>query len=262
MSAKKRKIIASLTSYGSRIETVHLAIETILNQTKKADRVVLWLSKDEFSDDNLPQSLKNLSDHIDIEYCKDIKSYKKLIPAIEKYSEEIIITFDDDLFYEDDIIEKLYQEYIKDPHCIHCVRGHKMRFDDNKNLISYNKWDYCSNNFEKGYDIFPTSGAGTLFPPNSLYKDICKEELFTKLAPTADDVWFKAMSLLNNTKCKIVKQENNKYMNLNFIEGTQDNGLCFVNIDEEKGNNKQIKQVFDHYDLYLHLNELLDNKKR
>lgn len=50
-----KKIIASLTTYGSRINSVDLTLKTILNQTKKADKIILWLAEDEFNFDNIPK---------------------------------------------------------------------------------------------------------------------------------------------------------------------------------------------------------------
>ena len=52
-----KKIIASLTTYGSRINSVDLTLKTILNQTKKADKIILWLAEDEFNFDNIPKDL-------------------------------------------------------------------------------------------------------------------------------------------------------------------------------------------------------------
>ena len=43
------------------------------------------------------------------------------------------------------------------------------------------------------------TGVGAiLYWPGCFHADIQKEELFMELAPTADDLWFKAMTALNN----------------------------------------------------------------
>ena len=42
------KIIASLTTFPERINTVEKTIKTILNQTLKPDEVVLWLAESQF----------------------------------------------------------------------------------------------------------------------------------------------------------------------------------------------------------------------
>ncbi len=54
------RIIVSLTTYGKRINTVHLTIKTLLNQTYTFDKIILWLAEDEFTLDTIPQELKEL----------------------------------------------------------------------------------------------------------------------------------------------------------------------------------------------------------
>ncbi len=43
-----------------------------------------------------------------IDWCEDIKSYKKLIPTLKKYPDAIIVTADDDLIYDNKWLEQLY----------------------------------------------------------------------------------------------------------------------------------------------------------
>ncbi|MBQ2886366.1 MAG: hypothetical protein IJE43_21810 [Alphaproteobacteria bacterium] len=42
------KVIVSLTSYPARINIVHKTIESLLNQTYKADKVILYLAYEQF----------------------------------------------------------------------------------------------------------------------------------------------------------------------------------------------------------------------
>ena len=73
-------ITVSLTTFGKRIDDVYLAIESIAKQTLKPNRVILWLSKDEFFNKKLPITLTNLQKRgLEIKYCKDLKSYNKII---------------------------------------------------------------------------------------------------------------------------------------------------------------------------------------
>lgn len=244
-----KKIIASLTTYGERIKTVEVAIKSIIEQEKKADKIVLWLAEDAFSLENIPQSLKKLHDDhlIDIKFCKDIKSYKKLIPTLNHYKDEIIITFDDDVIYNKTLIKKLYEEHLKYPNTILCGRGHKMLFSSKK-ILPYRKWTHSSDDFMENYDVFPTGVGGVLYPPNCFYKDIQNEELFMSLAPNADDIWFKAMSLLKNRKSKIINQNNKEFSIQNEIANTQENALYLKNVNEGL-NDIYLEKVFAYYDL-------------
>ena len=58
----KNDVIVSLTSYPPRIKTVHLTIESLLMQTQRVKKILLWLSPEEFpnKEDDLPSELLNL----------------------------------------------------------------------------------------------------------------------------------------------------------------------------------------------------------
>ena len=251
-----KKIIASLTTYGKRINTIEIAINSILKQEKKVDKILLWLAEDEFNFENIPNNLKKLhnDNQIEIKFCKDIKSYKKLIPTLDLYKDEIIITFDDDVVYNKSLIKKLYEEHLKYPDTIICARGHKMLFNSQKDILPYKNWTFSSDDFMPSYDIFPTGVGGILYPPNCFYKDIQNEELFMSLAPNADDIWFKAMSLLNNRKSKIINQNNKEFSNITTIDNTQENALYLKNVNQGM-NDICLNKVFKFYKSLKHLKE-------
>ena len=52
------RMVVSLTTFPLRIGKVHLTIQSILRQSRLADRVLLWLSKEEFPEEaQLPENL-------------------------------------------------------------------------------------------------------------------------------------------------------------------------------------------------------------
>ena len=256
--AKRRllpELIVSLTSYPARIDTVNQTIETLLNQTIKADKVILWLAPEQFPnrEKDLPQQLLDLVPQgLIIDWYKDIKSYKKLIPALIKYPDAIIITADDDIIYENDRIAKLYNAYMKNPEYIHCHRAHKILFDEEGMLLPYNNWEQRIKNVRPSYNNFFTGAGSILYPPKCFHKDILNEDLFTKFCPQADDIWLWAMAVLNNRKINVV---DNAYIKLTYIEGTQETALWKTNVNENQ-NDVQLKNVIDYYpDIISKLNK-------
>ncbi len=123
-----------------------------------------------------------------------------------------------------------------------------MLFDKNNKLISYNNWIIDSDDFIESYDILPTGVCGVLYPPNCFYKDIQNEELFISLAPNADDIWFKAMTLLNNRKSKILNQIQKEFSKQTLIEKTQENALFLQNKNQGL-NDIYLDKVFKYYKL-------------
>lgn len=231
ITTKKRtpQLIVSLTSFPQRMYDIHFCLYSLLNQSLKPDRLILWLAEEEFpnKEKDIPNTvLSFLEKGLEIKWCKNIKSYKKLIPALKEYPDAITVTADDDIYYPVDWLEKLYQSYQKNPEYIHCHRAHKILFDTNNTIMPYKNWESETTEHSPSLKIFCTTGGGVLYPPQCLYKDVLNEELFTKLAPNADDIWFWAMALLQGTKIKVV-DDNIKQ-------------LTYINPERELGLNNEI----------------------
>ena len=244
----EQNVIISLTTYGKRINTVYLTIESLFQQICRANKIILWLDEEEFSMKNIPFSLKKLIKRgLEIKFCKNIRSYKKLIPTLKYYPNEIIITVDDDYVYPNDFINNFLDEYNKNKDIIYYYCGNKIKFK-NKKIEKYINWERYSENKEISLLNFPVGVGGVLYPPNCFHKDILKEELFMELSPYGDDIWFKAMTLLVDKKCKQVDFFGKFEEKFFPIDGTQEDTLTQKNVDGGK-NDEQIKKVFEYYKL-------------
>ena len=245
------EVVVSLTTYGLRINTVFLAIESIFQQTLKANQVVLYISEKQFNSDNIPISLKKQEQRgLKIRYVKDIGPYTKLLYAIKGHPDNIIITIDDDYIYPSDTIEKLVRAHSNNPKAICCHHSRIITKKDSHNLNRYESFpmtfkaeDSISSNYlAEGF-------GGVLYPPHSLHDDLFNEELFMKLSPHADDLWFKAMELLNRTPVLQIARNKSWIYEMSRIESVQDTGLLNINVIGSK-NDSQLKALFDYYHLY------------
>jgi hypothetical protein len=84
------------------------------------------------------------------------------------------------------------------------MRAHRVSFDKLGNILPYNSWEYQIQKVQPSFNNFFTGVGGVLYPPHSLYKDVTKQEIFLRLAPNADDVWFWAMAIKNGTKINVI----------------------------------------------------------
>lgn len=253
----KYEIIVSLTTYGKRLYTVATTIESIMQGTMKPNRIILWLDND-MQNVPLPIALqKQLKRGLEINYCRDIRSYKKLIPTMKKYPDASIITIDDDLIYQYDLVEKLVNMHIAHPDCIIANRIHQIVLNEDGTPKSYMDWKWNANPSDSSPLNFFTSGGGTLFPPNSFNEEVFKEDVFLNICKYADDIWFYAMALKKGTKvlkCYTHDKRGEDYL---VNEDVQDMGLCNINTGKNCANDIQIKAVFNHYNLW---NKLKENK--
>ena len=234
---RDEKIIVSLTTFPERINKIHIVINQLLTQTVKPDKLILWLAENQFpnKEKDLPEKLLKLKDYgLTIAWCEDLRSYKKLIPTLRDYKNEIIITYDDDIYYEKDSIEKLFKAYLKDKNCIHANRYSKLYFkkDSWKLYKAKNLYFDLNSNKKPDYKNTIIGCGGVLYPPNSLSQEVLNVEKFKSLIPTQDDIWFWAMAVLNQTKINIVDGFTS---DLITVEDTQEFGLCKQNCDITTG---------------------------
>ncbi len=243
-------LIISLTSFPQRMYEIHYTLYSLLTQTVKPAKVVLWLGTEQFPDGekDIPQKVLKLKENgLVIEWHKNLRSYTKLVPSLKKYPNSIIVTADDDIYYEKDWLEKLLKSHKENKNCIICHRAHRVKFDREK-LAPYKKWPKKIKGGKASYLNFLTGVGGVLYPQNSLHKDVLNEELFTELAPKADDVWFWAMAVLNKTKILVVKDwiRELTYVNPERERGLTDEVTLF-SFNKKGGNDLQIEKVLNHY---------------
>lgn len=193
------RIIVSLTTFPARINKIYLVIESLLRQSVLPDKIILWLSEEQYcSLDELPHSLLRLQNHgLEIRIVEgDRRSHKKYLYTLIEHPEDILVTVDDDIIYRSTMLEELMAQHRLFPDAIIAQYTHNMLYEADGSLKAYNRW---VNNAAQGDYLFFGSGGGTLFPPKSLHKDVTDVETAMRVCPAADDIWLNAMARLAKT---------------------------------------------------------------
>lgn len=241
---RDKKIIASLTSFPKRINTVWLTIETLLNQTMKPDSIILWLAKEQFDGiDSLPENLKILQSRgLTIRFCDDLRSHKKYYYAMSENPDDIVILFDDDMFYPRDTIKKLYDLHRKFPDDI-CSINTQVMSGGFESMPSTWRNPFINEKINSSDKVQVFTGSGSLFPPGVLDKEVFNKSAIMKLCPYADDLWLTFMAYKNNTRISSV----NKWRSFPVtIYSTGESSLWYINSQEGK-NDEQWKNLLSHY---------------
>lgn len=248
-NSDKQDFIVSLTSYGRRVSScvVYYTLVSILRQSVKPERIILWLDDKEWNDENLPSRLAELrAKGVEFRYTKDTRSFKKLVPALEEFPDKTIITIDDDVVYHPDTLHQLLDAHTKNPTAI-CSLESKTPLLENGIPAHYEKWPEIRNDSKGEADIFSVGVGGVLYPPHSLHPDVTNEELFMKLCPQADDIWFwYCGNRINTPRIAIKKQGNDLYFDALYQYFNQGSALTHSNRFEHQ-NDKQFRQLYDYY---------------
>ena len=112
-------IFVSLTTIPRRIQNLNKSIESLLNQTKKPNKIFINIPKkykrfrEIIDNDQIP---KFNDSAVEITRCEDYGPGTKLLGSLNKFEKDsLIILVDDDHVYEDYMIEKFFYFYSKAP---------------------------------------------------------------------------------------------------------------------------------------------------
>ena len=240
-------IIVSLTSYEARFKDLEISLYSLLNQSLKPDRIILWLSDEIESLNDLPYEItKYIKNGLEIRFVKDIGSYTKAIYAFKEYSEAIIVTADDDIYYPKKWLERLYHSYIAHPKDIQVHRAHRVRLKDNK-ILPYEKWEKHVQEESASFDNFLTCVVGFLYQPNCFLSEVFRNDIFLKYAPTADDIWFWFMALISNRRIRVVQNHIKTLSCTNLLRQILPNRKTLYSINSTGRNDEQIENLMKFY---------------
>jgi hypothetical protein len=184
------ELIVSLTSYPRRFPILDFTIRSLLNQTVRPDRVILWLAEDDVK--YLPSAVRRLAG-LEIRTCRDLRSFNKLVPALQEFPRAFVATADDDLFYRRSWLEELVDGWASDVPTIQCHRAHRMPNLIDGTLPPYRSWEWDvqdERSRKPSIDLVGLGVGGVLYYPGCLHPEVVNYEKFLKYCPQADDLWF------------------------------------------------------------------------
>ncbi len=203
-SAQKQQVVVSMTSFPAAIPFAVQAIQSILNGSVLPDKLVLYLNPSEFANAEIPEDLKSLAEKnpvFEIRYHdRDIRSYLKLVPALTDFPDAVIVTVDDDISYHRNMLRDLLNMHSQYPDAVLAHRAKLIKpGKPYRQWRKYRWYHFLLKRIHPGFLNLQTGVAGVLYPPHTLQEDMLDADLFTKLAPSTDDVWFWAAAVAKGT---------------------------------------------------------------
>lgn len=197
-----QQVIVSLTSFPAAIPYAAQAVQSILDGNVLPDKVVLYLTFSQFDKGGIPQELIDLAKanpRFEIrDYPIEIRSYRKLIPALSDFPDAIIVTIDDDVKYHKNMLRDLLQLHQQYPKAILAHRA-KLMIPDKpyRKWKKYRWYHFLFKQIHINFRNIQTGVGGVLYPPHALMPEMLDVELFREIAPTTDDIWFWAAGVAN-----------------------------------------------------------------
>lgn len=152
----EEEVVVSLTSYGERISHIIPTLETLVNQTRKPNKIVLYIATNDMS--LVTDDIKELCE---VRECEDTKSHKKF-NGFYDFPDAYVATADDDLLYKPDWLEVMLRASQLNRKC---VTAH------NTFLMTREGWGRPTTRRDNSaslrgrINMYVMSGAGVLRPP-------------------------------------------------------------------------------------------------
>ncbi len=245
-------VIISLTTHGKRVEdAVPYAIYSILLQTKVPKRIILNLNRDKWTDETLPILLKKLQEiGVEVRYVEDIGPYTKFLPTLRDYPNDVIITIDDDIYYDNTMVEELGNAYMhSDRKSIICRNGMRLHKKNGKFIA------YCNQSHISTCDDVPGvpfGVSGVLYPPHIFDEEIFNRDVYKNLCPFTDDIWFGIMALRGHIDVRYI--HDNSWSKARVVDNNdefnQESSTAMHFANDEKAN-----EIFRNLINYYHLED-------
>jgi hypothetical protein len=239
-------VVVSLTSYGSRIDTVHLAIESIARGTVRPARMILWIdSVDDLK--ALPPALERQRTRgLEVLLSDNFGPHTKYYPYVESQAEftDPVVTADDDILYPVDWLSGLMKAHRSHPDSIVGYWIRRMSLGADGRPTNYTSWPYASDTRSHASNV-PLGVSGVLYPPVMLARLREEGKAFLSVAPYTDDLWLHAIALRSGVPVRQISETPVHFLTL---PGTQEETLASQNL-AGSGNDRVVAGLYSPADL-------------
>lgn len=242
-------LVVSLTSFPARIGMLWATIDSIFQQRLQPYLICLYLSEDEFpnKEKDLPSRLLNYERKgLKIYFCSDnLMPHKKYFYALQEFKENCVVTIDDDIYYHEDMLERLWSLHTNHPGMV-CANSYRHIVTNEKgDFLPYATWNTLDDYNEKESHLNLAIGmGGVLYPPhNYAATGMFDVDNIKKLALRVDDLWLKAHEIMGG-----IKVISRAYCNMG-ISLLQSGNISLSTTNVSSGNNEQWEKLCIHFNL-------------
>lgn len=219
----KAKTVVNITTWTKRDWCLYPMLKNLKQQTLHPDKIVLWLSEEEYDKDKLPQSIQKCIDEnllTDVMWVKKNTKGHKRYDCFKHFNDCYNILLDDDILYRPTFIEELVNEAKKHQNCITVYSSYSVEYDGVKiTRGQYIKEPSHKNNFIAGRCCFPPH----IFP----FEAYENEDMRNEYVLNCDESWYRPFFIKHGIKINVMHQWDNSHYPI--IGGSQDECLWNLN---------------------------------
>jgi hypothetical protein len=239
-------VVVSLTSYGSRIDTVHLTVESIARGAVRPERMILWLDSVDDLEAIPPALARQRERGLEILLAENFGPHTKYYPYVESESDFALplVTADDDIIYPATWLSGIMAAHRVYPESIVGYWIRRVAFGTDGRPAGYTSWPYASDTGAHAGNV-PLGVSGVLYPTRMLKSLREQGRAFTSVAPSTDDLWLHAVAVRSGIE---VRQITPTPVHFLTVPGSQETSLASVNVSGS-GNDRVVAELYTSADL-------------
>jgi hypothetical protein len=190
--------VVSLTALPRRFGTLHLVLESVLEQVESPTRVALWLTHAHApTDAALPGAVRRLMRHgVSVGRVATDWPHQKLLPALQAYPDADILTVDDDIVYPPSMVGGLRAVARRHPGTVVGQSTRTLTVGPDGRFLPYLDWPKdVPEASVPSPAVMPQGMAGVLYPAGIFPGLVHDAALAARLSPRNDDLWVRAVLL-------------------------------------------------------------------
>lgn len=217
------KLIVNLTTWTKRDTCLYPMLKNLKQQTLRPDKIVLWLSEEEYDKNKLPKSIQSCIDEkllTDVMWVKKNTKGHKRYDCFKYFNDAYNILLDDDILYKPNFLKELVSESKKHQNCITVYSSRSVEYVGVKVTEgTFIKEPSHKNQFIAGRCCFPPH----LFPKDSYeFEDLRNEYVLN-----CDESWYRPFFIKHNIKINVMYQWDNSHYPI--ISDSQNSSLWNIN---------------------------------
>jgi len=249
-------ISINLTTTSSRLGLCSATVWSLINQKKKPDKIVLWISKEAYlSDDgikDIPEWIYNfnkIANIINVRFVENTGPYRKIINAlIEANPTDVLVYADDDVIYGELWLDTLLNAFYSNKERVAIASRIRVT---KKNIIgtlqSYSQYDICLEKKTLNHGYIITGVGGCVLTKKMIKESLLIDRKYISIAPITDDIWISKILELSNAKVEACPDA------LNYVQEImhRNNALSEQNTFQFRNNNIIYKLAYKLYQKIL-----------
>ena len=228
-----------VTTTANRVDLLTRAVDAFTKQTYVNFNLHIIISQKPYLIDHGFEKAPAFGDErVFVHWSENTGSYRKMYPLDLIDISKPLMTIDDDVLYDIDILKKFMQAYEdSQKEMIICSMARRRIKNLFGRVANYESWPLERKKL-LSLDLLPIGAGGVLYPPSYLAFPEHSSKIYLDLAPKNDDIWFNSIARKYNVPILVDPNlgKSTSYMEHSF-------GLHHSNLTKRVGGNKLLRKL-------------------